>query len=277
MATRRKYKARHGDHGRMVDDGAVVTAQASPAAPPPTSQPDAPNPLQRALEASRHADDLQHQHAMRRQVGLPERPIDPAEQHAIDTYVDAIPNLTDHQRRFLKSHPSLMSEPYVSLMRHAILMARHAGIADDTPQMDAAILAGIAKDIQHHHALSQLTSAHARPTPENHAMHQDANQAAAALQAEAERHMAAMAAENPPPPPPAPRRSIPMSAPVSRDVPMSSGERRPGGQIHLSRDEVMIAHVSFPHLSKAQAEREYAKNRQRMHEWKRDGRIQGDR
>jgi hypothetical protein len=67
-----------------------------------------------------------------------------------------------------------------------------------------------------------------------------------------------------------------MSAPVSRDFSGVSGYRTDSGKTHLTRDEVQIAHASFPHMSKTQAEREYAANRSRMFEMKRDGRIQGD-
>jgi hypothetical protein len=56
---------------------------------------------------------------------------------------------------------------------------------------------------------------------------------------------------------------------------MSNGARRQG-QIHLNREEREIAHTSFPHLPKTQAELEYARNRERMFAMKADGRIQGD-
>jgi hypothetical protein len=184
--------------------------------------------------------------------------------------------LSDHKRRFLKSHPSLLHEPYLSLMRHAVMIARHAKLPEDTAAFDNAVLAGIAKDIEHHRALSQLTAADARPTPENEQLQHDADQGADDLMREAEGHHAAWLAENPPPPPPAKRKSIPMSAPVSRDAPGVSGYRADSSKTHLSADEVQIAHVSFPHLSKIQAELQYAQNRKKMLEMKRDGRIQGD-
>lgn len=67
---------------------------------------------------------------------------------------------------------------------------------------------------------------------------------------------------------------MPMSAPVSRDVPSATGVRQSNT---LSQDEREIARVSFPHLPAAQAEYQYLLNKRRMHEWKADGRIQGDR
>jgi hypothetical protein len=56
---------------------------------------------------------------------------------------------------------------------------------------------------------------------------------------------------------------------------MAAGGRQPGNNT-LSAEERQIAHVSFPHLAKTAAEYEYLQNRRRMHEMKKDGRIQGD-
>jgi hypothetical protein len=272
MVVRRKYKSHAAP---VVADEPVAAAPASPVAPGPATDGDDGSAVQRAVEAAQHADDLQRQHGMRQQAGLPEPPVSPQERQAIDQYVDGIANLTDHQKRFLKAHPSLMKEPYVDLVRHAIMVARHAGIADDTPQMDHAILAGVARDIEHHRHLSQLTSASARPTAENAATHHDTSQAADELAREAEMHLAEHQPAPSAPPPPPKRRSIPMSAPVSRGEPSMSG--RPDMTNHLSRDERDVAHGSFPHLPKAQAEYAYLQNKRRMHEMKADGRIQGDR
>jgi len=211
---------------------------------------------------------LQRQHQQRQQMGLPEVQLSPEQRHQVDTVVDAIPSLTEHQKRFLKSHPSLLHEPYLTLMRHAVLLARHAGIPEDTAEFDHAILAGVAKDIQHHAALQALTSPGTRPTPQNAQAHQDTAHAAADLAREAQMHLAA---EQPAPLSPQ-RRSVPVSAPVSRAVPLGAGQSRPG-QKHLSADERQIAHISFPHLSETAAELEYIKNRDRMHAMKADGRI----
>lgn len=256
----------------------VAAQPASPVAPPPSPVDDEPNALQRALAATRHAEDLQLQHGQRQQLGLQEPELDPQHRQAIEAHIDAMPELTDHKRRFLKSHPSLLTEPFVKLMSHAYAIAQHAGIADDTPAMDNAILVGVARDLEHHRALSQLTRADARPTPENAAAHYDASEGADALSREAEAFMAEAAASAPPPPPPAPaRRSIPMSAPVSRETPMMSSGGRQHGENTLSAEERQIAHISFAHLPKHAAEYAYLQNRKKMREMKKDGRIQGDR
>jgi len=267
LTVRRKYKSRVAP---VVADEPVAAAPASPVASAATDNGDGANPLQRALEAQAHAESLQRQHQHRQNIGLAEPARSEAELRAIDQFVESIPNISDHQRRFLKAHPSLMKEPYRDLVPHAITVARHAGIADDTPQMDAAILSGVARDIEHHRALSSLTSASARPTPEN----ADIDQHVAALDGEAGVHFAAHQAEHRPAPvapPPPPRRSMPMTAPVSRAVQSVSG--RPALDNHLTAEERQIAHNSFsdPSMSNAQKELMYLRNRQKLHRMREDG------
>lgn len=230
------------------------------------------NPLQRALEAGRHAEALQHQHAQRRQIGLGEPELDPHHRQQVEAHIDSM-GLSAHKARFLKSHPSLLSPPYNRSMANAYHLALHAGVADDTVAMDHAILAGVSRDIQHHHALRQLTSADARPTAANEQMHHDVGESAAELAREAEAHLAEYQPE--PTAPPQRKRSIPMSAPVSRDIPGASGQRIDNGNT-LRKDEREIARISFPHLPAAQAEFAYLQNKRRMLQMKADGRIQGD-
>lgn len=235
------------------------------------------SPLTLALQAQQHAEHLQRQHATRAQVGLPEPPLDPAARQAVDAHIDAMPGLSDHKRRFLKSHPSLLQAPFLQLMQHAYMVARSANIPDDSAAMDAAVLSGIHRDLEHHRQLSALTSAQARPTPENHQAHQDAAEAAADLQREAEMHLGEyQPAPTAPSPQPRPqRKGFPMAAPVFRDSPSALGQRNESN--HLSRDEREIARVSFPHLPAARAEYEYLQNKRLMIQRKANGEIQGDR
>jgi hypothetical protein len=267
VVTRRKYKARSVGHAPMPADGVAVTAQAPPAAPEPTSQPDDDSPLQRALEAQQHAEHLQRQHAQRQQIGLAEPPIDAAQRQAIDAHVDAMRDISEHKRRFLKSHPSLLVEPYVQLVPHAYQLALHAGIAEDTPQMDSAILQGVARDLEHHRALAALTSP-AQPTPVNHQAHHAVDQAAAELARETEMHLAA---HQPAPVPP--KRSMPMSAPVSRNAPSTSGSRHPADSNTLTAEERQIARnfTADPTLTNEQKELLYLRNRQKLHRMRQDG------
>jgi hypothetical protein len=263
MVVRRKYRAK-ANHVPAVADVAAAAAPAPPDAPGPAAGGGGPSPLQAALEAQRHPEHLQHQHGLRQQAGLAEPPIDATTRQAVDQHIDNMPGLSEWKRRFLKSHRSLLAEPYASSMRHAHAMALHAGLVDDSPQMDSAILAGVAKDVEHHRALSALTSAQPRPTPQ---MHQGGTaEAAAELQREAGQHLAALKPQ---------RRTMPISAPVSRDIPLTSGHRSQDRT--LSADERQIARASMPHLPADQAEYQYLINRRRMHEMKASGEIQGDR
>jgi hypothetical protein len=237
--------------------------------------------LQAALQAQQHAEHLQRQHATRAQVGLPEPPIDPAARQAVDAHIDAMPGLSDHKKRFLKSHPSLLTEPYNRLLAHAYQLALHANIPDDTVAMDSAILSGIHRDLEHHRALSALTSASARPTAENHQVHDDATEAAAELQREAEQHLAAyQPAQSAPSPQPRPqRRSMPMQAPPSRDAPAVSGHRSRDNTLTAAERE--IARNSFVDHNMSNAEREYLylQNKRKYLAMKADGSYssQGDR
>lgn len=79
----------------------------------------------------------------------------------------------------------------------------------------------------------------------------------------------APAAAAPPEPEPAPqpqRRSIPMTAPVSRDVPSATGQRAPSTKITLTAEQRQIARTSFtaPDLTNEQKELMYARNLQKL-------------
>jgi len=70
-------------------------------------------------------------------------------------------------------------------------------------------------------------------------------------------------------PEPAPqpqRRSMPVSAPVSRDVPTANGQRQPSTKMTLSAEERAIAHTSFtaPDMTNAQKELLYAQNKRKL-------------
>ena len=267
MVTRRKYRAR-ADHAPAVDNAAAAAAPAPPVAPGPTPEGEGASPLTLALQAQQHAEHLQRQHATRAQVGLPEPPLDPATRQAVDAHIDSM-NLSDHKKRFLKSHPSLLQQPHLQLMSHAYQLALHAGIPDDTPAMDAAVLGGIHLNLQHHRQLSQLTSAQARPTPENHQAHQDVTESASALAREAEQHFAAY---QPAPIAPKPqRRSVPVQAPVSRNSPSVSGHPQQNNTLTAAEREIARNSFTDPNMSNTEKELLYLRNRQKYSRMKADG------
>jgi hypothetical protein len=254
MATRRKYKSppAYRDGGRVHSDIPVapdhgervsLSAQAS--------QADDDNPLLQALHATARAEELQRHQPVQRQPT------------AHEAYVDGLP-VSDRKKAFLKANAALMRPDIAQVAARHYQEALQSGIADDSDEIEEHILNNTARDLEHQRALS----AAARSTPETREVHH----AAQALQREADAIQAESAPPDRPAPAPAPaaRRSMPMTAPVSREVPSISGSRRPT-QTTLSADEVQIAHVSFPHLSKAEAEWQYAKNRARMQQMKAEG------
>lgn len=62
------------------------------------------------------------------------------------------------------------------------------------------------------------------------------------------------------------RRSMPVSAPVSRDVPTASGQREPSSKVTLNQEERLIARTSFTNttMTNEQKERLYAQNKQKL-------------
>lgn len=193
----------------------------------------------------------------------------PQQPQTVEQYIDSLPDLSGHKRAFLKQHPMLLAPQIVPLMSKHYHAGLRSGLKDDTAELDAFVLDHVGHEIAQQR---ELTSADARPTPENQERHEQTSHHVEELQREAEAIMAEM--KQPPAPPPM-RRSVPVSAPVSREVPMAAGGRRPG-QMTLNAEERAIAHSSFRHLSKPAAELEYARNKQKMLAMKADGRIQGD-
>lgn len=79
--------------------------------------------------------------------------------------------------------------------------------------------------------------------------------------------------QEPEPEPKPKQRSIPMTAPVSRDVPNASGVRQEKTRITLTEQERYIARNSYtaPDMSNAQKEYAYAKNKQKLLAMKANG------
>jgi hypothetical protein len=72
---------------------------------------------------------------------------------------------------------------------------------------------------------------------------------------------------------PAPRRSIPISAPVHRDVPTLSGNRESHVDVRLTAEERDIARRSYsaPDMTDAQKEYLYWQNREKLRRMRREG------
>jgi hypothetical protein len=151
------------------------------------------------------------------------------------------PQLSQWKLDFLKANPELVeNEEATSLTRYTYLAALRRGIRDDTPAMNEAILAGWSR---------------MRGAVEN-------------VSHKPER-------EEPPVNAPEPRRSMPVSAPVSRGAPDLSSGRSIPQRITLSATEVEIARNSYsaPDMTNEQKERAYAMAKLRMIQMRKDGTL----
>lgn len=231
MATRRRYKER-------VEPIAVeppIAPEVIPNDEPVLDIPEiAANPLIAQLAAVRHADELQRQ-AVQRQP------------QTIEQYIDAMPDLSDHKRSFLKQYPVMLDPAVSPIMARHYHKALQSGMKDDTADLDDYLLIHVMRDIEHHPHLQ---------TPA---------EGAETLAQEADGYLAEYVADQRAAAP-APRRSMPMTAPVSREVPTASGERGTSASNTLSQAEREIARNSFtdPMMSNAQKEYLYLQNRQRL-------------
>jgi hypothetical protein len=152
----------------------------------------------------------------------------------------AEPQLSQWKRDFLASHPDLVKdEEATSLTRYHYLAALRRGIRDDTPAMNEAILSGWSRM---RGAIDNISHEPARDPAVNA---------------------------------PEPRKSVPISAPVSRDVPSVSSGRSSYVDTKLSPEERDIARRSFTasDMTDAQKEYEYWRNREKMRAMRRNGTL----
>lgn len=71
------------------------------------------------------------------------------------------------------------------------------------------------------------------------------------------------------------RRSMPVSAPVSRDVPTASGQRQPSSKVTLNEEERLIARSAFSasDMTNAQKEYLYAQNKRKLANMRANGKY----
>jgi hypothetical protein len=284
MATRRKYKVQHfRDGGRVLEDvriaddepaeaggfpsgilgdhppseGVATGGTQNAAAAESSTAAEEPNPLMHALHAQRRAEELQR-----------EAPQRPPPSSAIEQHIQKIPNLSEHKRAFLRQFPVLLEDPITQQIfnRHYVEALQSGGFTDDTAALDNHLIAATAREIEQRR--QQLEPAHepARTIEEEVQRLDDEIEA----NRRSEQPPAPIA---PPPMRAAPRRSIPMSAPVSRDAPNYSGRREPPGWNTLTAEERQVARNSFsdPNVSNEQKEYLYLKNKQKLAKMRKDG------
>jgi hypothetical protein len=179
---------------------------------------------------------------------------------AIEHRIISIPDLTEHKREFLRTHPEMLEERNARAVSFRYGQALAAGIPDDTQEMNEFLLTGVRQAREHGRkadaamAMDAIASAHVMPRPEK-----TTEQVADCLDREASAAGAVIAAtsalgvidelaervktgEFRPPR----KSSIPISAPVSREPPNASGERRTStARVTLSAEERAIARNSF--------------------------------
>ena len=268
MATKRRYKVPGYRDGGRVPVPESAESEQQPMAAQPSAADDA---VMRAVEAQRQAEAFQHRRSQ--------------EPMSVEQYVDSLPGLTDHKRRFLKSNSDMLNSEQRDLMAQAYVEAMQAGMRDDTPELDRWLVDTVRSEMNSRRArLADAARSAVGTMMQPRQPERSVEQDAASLAAEAGTLMSAYnARESAPdvvssqlpqaaPVPRTPR--MPMTAPVSREVPMTSGQRlAPSSQVTLSPEERFIARHSFsdPNMTDEAKERLYASQKARL----RDLRSQG--
>jgi hypothetical protein len=178
-----------------------------------------------AAAAQHHAEALQRAHIAQQH----QQPLDPEK---------LISGLPESAQTWLRAHPEFVTDPAQNAqlqVAHNYLLARR-GVQQFSPEYFDALNAefGFAPPRSE------------RPDAPSSEMTEPA-----------------MSAPPPPPAPPPVKRSMPLSAPVQRDVPSLNGQRASERSITLTAEERMIARNSFtdPSLSDHEKEMLYAKNK----------------
>jgi hypothetical protein len=243
VATRRKYRQPQGykDGGAVPVVDIVVEPMPVPAEQPaPLAHEHVEAAAAPLPPQSDDSDALVRAHAAHMRAEDLQRQA-AQRRPTVEAHIDGIPGLSGHKRAFLKQHPHLLEGPNVDAVRFHYQSALSRGVPDDTESMNEAILAGLYREREHE-------------------------------------------AKNAPPPAEAPRiaprtrsTSLPMSAPVSRDVPSYSSGKPVSNRMTLSPEERDIAHRSFvdrpdmPKLTNEQREYIYAQNKRKYLQAKADG------
>lgn len=285
MATRRRYPPPKFRDGGAVPISPETTAVSERAqfereqemAPVRADEPQpAPSPddaLRQAIEGQRRAEQMQRQAAQR-----------PA---TLNDQIDAMP-ISEFKKATLRAHPELLDPTVGGIAGEAYQEALAAGIADDTPEVTSFILSAVRAEMQERRLrLAQAARAAAAgmmqpaPIPES-----NIELAVERLDREAQAHTDAYHAKASTPlsvadqiaeaAPPAPqRRSMPMTAPVTREVPTMAGKRFSAEQMTLTPEERQIARNSFsdPNLSNIEKERMYLANKIKLAQERAAGRY----
>ncbi|MGJ4889007.1 hypothetical protein ACQR1Y_12475 [Bradyrhizobium sp. HKCCYLRH3099] len=227
--------------------------------PPPAPEAETDDALAQSLRAQQHAEELAR-------VKPP----------SIEDQIDAIPGISDANRQWLKKYPRLIDPGVAPLAQRAYQIGLAEGFEADSDEMREHITREVSADLERlEKARTGALRFDPQPEPEPEPAYQPPPPPT-------------VAASRPVPPPASPspaRRSVPVSAPVSREVPTSSGRRESPNQMTLTAEERAIAHNSFGataggvQMSNAEKERLYAMNKLKYQRMLASGEYsrQGDR
>jgi hypothetical protein len=205
-------------------------ASAAPIETPPKPQPEpADNLLQQQLAALHAAEQAAREQIARRHEVRPEA----LATVSIEQHIERMP-ISDHKKRLLRAHPELLEPEKAKTAAVHYRRALSSGVADDTPEMDEHILRGMRSEREWEQVGAGLAAVTQPP--------------------------AAPAA-------PAKRSTIPVSAPVSRDIPSLGTGRGGPTSVTLSPAEREIARLS------GISERQYGLNKLRLLQAKAEGRY----
>jgi hypothetical protein len=243
MVTRRRPK-QYRDGGAVVPDPPAVV-DAAPAAvlanaPPPAAAPDILPASPEASDAVMAALVAQKRAEAMQRGGQAAAPAPQSQ--------PAAPQMSERRQRFVEAHPELLDPRNREAVESYWKQAQRMGMQDEA-EVDNFVLSGLRWE--------QATRSPRREEPEP----------------------APSRAESPlPRSMPEQRRSMPMTAPVSREVPNTSGRRRSSGDpLHLTEEERQAARDAIPdrpdlpRLTNAQKEYLYAQNKQKYGRMKADG------
>lgn len=280
MARLRRYKPPgYRDGGRVPLSTATVESEQATGGVADVTAPQLPadDHIAQVLEDQLRAEALHRQAAQQPQ----QQPM------SVEQYVDSLPNLSDHKRSFLKSNPEMLNNDQREVMAQAYAEAMQAGFQDDTPELDRWLVETVRSEMGVRRArLADAARSAVSTMTQPRQPEQSVDRAVERLNLDAASYMAtehaldatpaALAEQLPPPPAPTPRapRGTPMTAPVSRDAPMLSGNRQAASQqVTLSAEERFIARHSFsdPNMSDEAKERLYAQQKGRLAQLRRDG------
>jgi hypothetical protein len=253
MVTTRKYRSPQAYFrgGAVPGDDADSESgkEAARADAPPSPPPHDDDAVMHAAEAQRRAEELQRAHVAQQHQAA-QKPPDPER---------LISGLPGPAQAWLRAHPEFVGDP----KQNAELQAVHSYLVGrkGVPQFSD----------EYFRALDNEFGFDAPPRSEPPPSPAIPSYVSGSPEPSQAAHIApAMTA---PPPPAPPRRSMPLSAPVARDVPSLGGQRVSGRQIILTPEERMIARNSFtdPTLTNEQKELLYAQNKARYQQMLSDG------